>query len=95
MTSTTSGGAALSSSSGGPNKRKRTSDGNDEAADVSGGGNGGVSLSSLEDTLVQLRSDLDLAHARIDALVSLLREKVANPLLRGLDRAGGSSSSRA
>jgi hypothetical protein len=36
----------------------------------------------------RLREDLDDAHSRIDVLIHLLREKVANPLIRGLDRAG-------
>jgi len=39
-------------------------------------------------TIKRMRDDLDDAHSRIDVLIHLLREKIANPLIRGLDRAG-------
>lgn len=42
----------------------------------------------LRAVIKRLREDLDDAHSRIDVLVHILREKVANPLIRGLDRAG-------
>jgi hypothetical protein len=42
----------------------------------------------LRQTIKRLREEVEDAHSRIDVLVHLLREKIANPLIRGLDRAG-------
>ena len=45
-------------------------------------------VNELKLQVKRLREDLDDAHSRIDVLIHLLREKIANPLIRGLDRAG-------
>lgn len=45
-------------------------------------------LTELRNEMKRMREELDDAHSRIDVLIHLLREKIANPLIRGLDRAG-------
>ena len=42
--------------------------------------------SSSNETIRGLREEVARAHARIDSLIALLHDKLANPLSKGLDR---------